>query len=223
MADVRDLTPAEREDRIAEEAAADQAQVAVGQASPAPSRASLPSREPIPERGRPEPERQDPERAEHIRNTLARQRETRARIQNAVIETLGSHPIPGYRFRGQIATGGLKLDGVLLSEEMKYPDIVLHFSTGTSTMPKVAINRVDRVISEVARYEARSGRPARAWMLVVVPSEERGEPHPFEWQRVRESLDEALKPLGVASILLEQDVPDLVRLFADDVRPRLIG
>ncbi len=200
-AGVRDLTPQEKEDKIAEENAPapradgereDTRRTAVTQEAPATD---------APVAGAVQPDA----RAEERRSRL----EVARRIEFAVSGVLASADFPRYKFRPQVGVGRLKLDGLFLAEDADRPDIILEVRVAQRFL---ALSLVDRTLARAARYQAERGRPCRVWLIVVtvagndqVPVEDPG--------RLADRLNRGLSPLGSATVIGESDLDRLPSLF----------
>ena len=202
-ADVRDLTPTEREDKLTEDAAPPPNEEAREQAEEQP-----PANVEVTADERP---------GEPIRRlTFKERRQALSEIEAAVQDAFDAEPIKTHRFRAQVAVSGIKLNGLFLTDDPRYTDVVLEISLGTGNMLS-PLNRVDRMLSTLARYQARSGRPASAWMLVVVPRKEPSQSTAPTRETLGIQLNSALAPLGKASVVLEEDLDILPRVFFSEI------
>lgn len=185
-AGLRELTPKEKEEKLIEE-------VRVSDDEPRQATASRP-RTP-----------NDPARKEARKWHL----EASRAIERATLDTLAAEEFEGYRFRSQVAVGGLRLDGLFLSEEKERPDVLLEVKVATNLrLPR----EQERIRSLVEKYEEERKRHCRGWFVVVLTAlPDDAEPRNIGDLAYR--LNRSLDPLGVATVIREDEIPRLPRAF----------
>lgn len=204
-AGLRDLTPEEKEEKLAEDVEPESTQEAA--ATEPPPRATAPV--PAPQTGA---KPLDP------RTTMEQQRRERVEaartIERSISKVLSDAQLAGYRFRPQVAVGKLKLDGLFISEEKDRPDVLLEIRVGARMIHPMM---QDRVLARIARYEAERARVCRAWFVVVVSGEERDARYrnTSEMRALNQRLDDNLEPLGAATVVREEEIFRLDAFFAD--------
>ncbi len=186
-AGLRELTPREKEEKLAEEV--ESAEEGGKQAAPSATQVDATMSE-----------------------SELRQRLNAARtIERSVLETLSNHDFGGYRFRSQVAVDSLQLDGLFLSEAKNQPDVLLEVKVGgTLILPRAQ----EQIRSLVAKYEEERSRPCRAWFVVVLTGSP-DDAGPRNLGDLRYRLNRSLDPLGIATVIRAADIPRLPRAFTD--------
>ena len=196
-AGVRDLTPQEQEDKIAEE---DVSPLAEGGGEGGQLEVPVPA--PVETR-----QGAGPDAEERRRERL----ETARRIERSVSQTLSHAHFDDYQFRAQVAVGQLKLDGLFLSGDSSFPDVVLESRVAPRQL--IPLMQAERVLARVARYQAVRSRSCRGWLVLVIPES----PSPGDEERsipeMTERLNKALNPAGYATVIHEAEIPSLPGLF----------
>ena len=190
-AGLRELTPKEKEEKLVQEVHASDAETerAVSGSATAQDRAT----------------RREAQRW-HLEALRA--------VEQRALDALTDDEFDGYRFRSQVAVGKLRLDGLFLSENKERPDVLLDIKVGSHLQ---LLREQDRLRARVAEYERERERPCRAWFVVVLTADP-DEPGQRNAQRKRDlsyRLNRSLDPLGVATVIAEDEISKLPRDFAE--------
>lgn len=206
-AGVRDLTPQEKEDKIERDATPEPADDEAGGDTPPPPPSA-------PTEASPPPAKASDRRRHERDERLA----TVRRIDASATAVLSASEFEGYRFRAQVAVGRLKLDGLFLALSDRAPDILLEIRVA----PRITVPlQADRILAAVPRYEFERQRPCRPWLVTVMP-EDPDLPVDIA-RRMREAslrLNDSLSPVGLATVIQENEIERLPAIFSNVIRPR---
>lgn len=181
LRDIEPQTEQDREEAIREEDV--EAAAAARVAAPVGARPRVPLGPP--------PELKDRDAIRHARE------EVEARVVDRIASVT---PAPQYEFRPNVKIPGpaadLRLDGLLVSRSSRAPDVVVEIKV-VRFPDSIARMAVDQLISRLARYRARTGRPVAGWLILVV--DESVDPRTL--MRVETYADELPGELAVTAIV----------------------
>jgi hypothetical protein len=197
-AGVRDLTPAEKEEKIAEDATGAQAE-AETERTRKPGVADRPSA-------------WQASPGSRLKQTQEQRLEDARRVEGKIGSAFADAKLDHHIFRPQVAVADLKLDGLFISESPSRPDILLEVRVGIPILPQPI---ADRALARMVHYEAERRRACRPWLVVVVPTQEQDDPNRGA-KRIdlnHKRLDNLLKPVGAATVILESEIEKLPKAF----------
>ena len=128
---------------------------------------------------------------------------------------------PKWQVRIGAGSEAIRLEGVFESADEAHPDILLEtrVALDPAVIGKVARNVTNDLIAMLSRYRAATKRPARAWLVFVIPDESSVPLAADALDRARESLQAAVGRFGEAAVVNEAEIDSLPELFEQQFSP----
>lgn len=188
-AGVRDLTPKEKEEKIAEDVTRPPSGPPGEATKDAPMEAPLGHRE-------------------SRRVTREQRLKAARRVEQKITSAFAQAELDGYLFRPQVAVGKLKLDGLFISVSEGQSDVLLEVRVGPTGPATILF--VDQILARVVRYEAERKRRCRPWLVVVLPDTDSNSE---EIDAIYQRLERNLGDIGAATVVLESEISMLPIAF----------
>lgn len=146
-----------------------------------------------------------------------------SRISDRVSDALRNLEAPLYEFKWQVRIGArgdeIRLDGLFESKMFERPDVVFsnRLLANPGTAQKNARNLANDMIALLARYEALTRRPAKGWIVNVLPEEAHIDPD-ADLSKIVEPLRRAFVGFGSVTVIRETDLASLPTVFKQEFR-----